>query len=126
MVFDRYSVAAPNPVELTISTTDVSAICLGHATANSGPSVGPDAQPAKMHHLCKNVQKVVQNTAIHLLMILGISGPALSDTAPVPEGHLSHIHFSYHKVIPVPVIYSAVMLEAAFSHPAQVSSFITT
>src|SRR5229473_8636378 len=31
MVFDGYSVATPNPVELTISTTDVSAICLGHA-----------------------------------------------------------------------------------------------
>src|SRR5229473_5499316 len=31
MVFDGYSVAAPNPVELTISTTDVSAIRLGHA-----------------------------------------------------------------------------------------------
>ena len=31
MVFDGYSVAAPNPVELTISITDVSAIRLGHA-----------------------------------------------------------------------------------------------
>ena len=97
-----------------------------NAAANSGPPVSPDAHPAKMHHLCKNVQKVIQNTTIRLLMILRISGPSLSDTAPVPEGHLSHIHFSYHKVIPVPVIHSAVTLEAAFSHPAQVSSFITT
>jgi hypothetical protein len=109
-----------------ISTTDVLSIRLGHTAANSGPPVGPDAQPTKMYHLCKNVQKVVQNTTIHLLMILGISGPLLSDTAPVPEGRLTHIHFSYHKVIPALVIHSAVALEAAFSHLAQVSSFITT
>lgn len=112
---DRYFVAAPNPVKLTISTTDVSAIRLGHAAANTGPPVGPDAQPTRMRHLCKNMQKAVQSTATRLLTIIGISGPSLSNTAPVPEGRLSRIHFTYHKIISVPVIHSAVALEAGDS-----------
>jgi hypothetical protein len=91
-----------------ISTTDVSAIRLGHAAANTGPPVGLNAQPARMRHLCKNMQKAVQNTATRLLTIIGISGPSLSNTAPVPEGRLSRIHFTYHKIISVPVIHPAV------------------
>jgi len=108
-------IAAPNPVKLTISTTDVSAIRLGHAAANTGPPVGPDAQPTRMRHLCKNMQKAVQSTATRLLTIIGISGPSLSNTAPVPEGRLSRIHFTYHKIISVPVIHPAVALEAGDS-----------
>ncbi len=73
-----------------------------------------------MRHLCKNMQKAIQNTAIRLLTIIGISGPSLSDTAPVPEGRLSRIHFSYHKVIPVPVIHSAVALEVGKSQDGTV------
>lgn len=105
---DRRFVAAPNPLKLTISTTDVSAIRLGHAAANTGPPVGPDAQPTRMRHLCKNMQKAVHNTATRLLTIIGISGPSLSNTVPVPEGRLSRIHFTYHKIISVPVVHSAV------------------
>ena len=70
-----------------------------------------------MHHICKNMQKAVQKTATRLLTIIGISGPSLSNTAPVPEGRLSRIHFAYHKVIPVPVIHPAVSLEAGESQP---------
>jgi hypothetical protein len=68
-----------------------------------------------MRHLCKNMQKAVQNTATRLLTIIEISGPSLSNTAPVPEGRLSRIHFTYHKIISVPVIHPAVALEAGDS-----------
>ena len=87
-----------------MTTTDVSAIRLGHAAANAEPLFGPDARPTKMRHLCKNMQKAVQNTATRLLTIIGISVPSLSGTTPVPESRLSRIHISYHKVISVPVI----------------------
>jgi len=110
-VVDRYFLAAPNPDKLTLSTTDIPAIRLGHAAANTGPPVGPAAQP-RMRHLCKNMQKAVQNTATRLLTIIGISGPSLSNTAPIPEGRLSRIHFTYHNIISVPVIHPAVALEA--------------
>ena len=65
--------------------------------------------------LCKNVQKAIQNTATRLLTIIGIGGPSLSNTASVPEGRLSHIHFTYRKIISVPVIHPAVALEAGDS-----------
>ena len=61
------------------------------------------------------MQKAVHNTATCLLTIIGISGPSLSDTDPVPEGRLSRIHFTYHKIISVPVIHPAVALEAGDS-----------
>ena len=61
-----------------------------------------------MRHLCKNMQKAVHNTATRLLTIIGISGPSLSNTAPVPEDRLSRIHLTYHKIISVPVIHPAV------------------
>ena len=112
---DRYFVAAPNPVQLTISATDVSAIRLGHTAANTGLPVSADAQPTRMRHICKNMQKAVQKTATRLLTIIGISGPSLSNTAPVLEGGLSRIHFTYHKIISVPVIHPAVALEAGDS-----------
>ena len=112
---DRYFVAAPNPVKLTISATDVSAIRLGHAAAHTGPPVSADAQPTRMRHLCKNMQKAVQKTATRLLTIIGINGPSLSNTAPVPEGGLSRIHFTYHKIISVPVIHPVIALEAGDS-----------
>jgi hypothetical protein len=102
--------AAPN-VKL-ISTTDVSAFRLGHAAANAGPPVGPDAQPTRMRHLCKNVQKAVQNTATRLLTIIGISGPSLSGTNGAPEGRLTRIQVTYHKIIPVPVVDNAHVLGA--------------
>jgi len=108
-------IAAPNPVRVTISATDVSAIRLGHAVANTGPPVGLDAQPTRMRHLCKNMQKAIQNTATRLLTIIRFSGPPLSNTAPVPEGRLSRIHFTFHKIISVPVTHPAVGLEAGDS-----------
>ena len=114
-IVDRYFVAAPNPLTLTISTTNVSAIRLGHAAATTGPPVGLDAQPTRMRHLCKNMQKAVQNTATRLLTIIRFSGPSLSNTSPVPEGRLSRIHFAYHKIITVPVIHPAAALEAGDS-----------
>jgi hypothetical protein len=103
-----------------MTTTDVSAIRLGHAAANAGALLGPDAKPPKMRHLCKNMQKAVQNTATRLLTIIGISVPSLSGTTPVPEGRLSRIHFSYHKVISVPVIEPALALEAGHSQDGTV------
>ncbi|KAF8468000.1 hypothetical protein DFH94DRAFT_777826 [Russula ochroleuca] len=112
--------AAPNPDKLMMTTTDVSAIRLGHAAANAGALLGPDAKPPKMRHLCKNMQKAVQNTATRLLTIIGISVPSLSGTTPVPEGRLSRIHFSYHKVISVPVIEPALALEAGHSQDGTV------
>ena len=36
------------------------------------------------------MQKAVQNTATRLLTTIGFSGPSQSNTAPVPEGCLSH------------------------------------
>jgi len=108
-------IAAPNPLRLTISTTDIPAIRLGHAAVNTGPSVGLDAQPTRMRHLCNNMQKAVQNTATRLLTIIRFSGPSLSNTAPVPENRPGRIHFTYHRVISVPVIHPAVALEAGDS-----------
>jgi len=106
--------AAPNPVKL-ISTTELSAIRLGHAAANVGTPVGPDAKPARMRHLCKNMQKAVQNTATRLLTIIGISIPSVSATNNVPDGRFSRIQVTYHKLIPVPVINSAAALDAGNS-----------
>ena len=102
--------ATPN-VKL-ISTTNVSAFCLGHAAANAGPSVDPDAQPTRMHHLCKNVQKAVQNTATRLLTIIEIGGPSLAGPDSAPEGRLTRIQVTYHKIIPVPVVDNAHVLGA--------------
>jgi hypothetical protein len=61
------------------------------------------------------MQKAVQNTATCLLTIIGLSGPSLSNTAPVPEGPLSRIYFTYHKIISVPVVHPAAALEAGDS-----------
>jgi len=61
-----------------ISTTDISASAIraGHAAANAGLTVSPDTKPTKMHHLCKDMQKAVQDTATRLLVIIiSISGP---------------------------------------------------
>jgi hypothetical protein len=116
-IVDRCFVAVPNPGRLTISTTDVSAIRVGHAAANTGPPVGSDAPPTRMRHLCKNMQQAVQNTATRLLTIIRFSGPSLPNTAPVPEGRLSRIHFTFHKITSVPLIHPAVALEAGDSGP---------
>jgi len=105
-------IAAPNPINLMISTTDVSAIRLGYAAANAGSTVGPDARPARMRHICKNMQKAVQNTATRLLTIIGISGNSLSNTASVPGGRLTRFHFSYHKIIPIPAIHPGSVFDA--------------
>jgi hypothetical protein len=95
--------AAPSPAKL-ISTTEVSAIRLGHAAANVGAPIGPGTKPARMRHICKNMQKAVQNTYTRLLTIIGISGPLPSDGKNVPEGRFSRIQVTYHKFIPVPVV----------------------
>jgi hypothetical protein len=94
-----------------ISTTEFTAIRVGHAAANVGPTVSPDTKPTKMHHICKNMQKVVQDTAGRLLAIIGISGPSLSNTTPVPEG-FSRVQITQHKLIPVPVIDPAFVIKA--------------
>jgi hypothetical protein len=44
-----------------------------------------------MCHICKNMQKAVQNTYTRLLTIIGISGPLPSDGKNVPEGRFSRI-----------------------------------
>jgi hypothetical protein len=56
-----------------------------------------------MRHLCKNVQKTVQDTASRFLAIIGIStsGLSLPATAPIPEG-FSRVQIIHHKVIPIP------------------------
>jgi hypothetical protein len=56
-------------------------------------------------------RQAVQNTATHLLTI--IRWPPPSNIAPVPEDHLSHIHFSYHKTISVPVIIQIIHFAVA-------------
>ncbi len=68
-----------------------------------------------MRYICKNMQKAVQNTATRLLTIIGISGPSLSNTVSVSDGRLSRIHFTYHKIIPVPVNHPALALDAGDS-----------
>ncbi len=55
-----------------------------HPKLTDSAGRGPPGKPAKMHHLCKNMQKAVQDTAGRLLAIIGISGPSLSSTTPVP------------------------------------------
>jgi hypothetical protein len=57
-----------------------------------------------MRHLCKNVQKAVQNTATRLLTIIG---PSISGTNSAPKGHLTRIQVMYHKIIPVSVVDNA-------------------
>ncbi len=106
-----FLVAIASPLNVMISTTKISAIRVGHAAANAGPTVGPDTKPTKMHHICKNMQKVVQDTTGRLLAITGISGPSLSSTTPVPDG-FSRVQFTHHKLIPVPVIDPAFVIKA--------------
>jgi len=117
---DVFLVAVASPLNVMISTTEFSAIRVGHAAANAGPTVGPNTKPTKMHHLCKNMQKAVQDTAGRLLAIIGISGSSLSSTTPVPEG-FSHVQITHHKLIPVPVIDPSFVIKAgdpqAGSHP---------
>jgi len=68
-----------------------------------------------MRHLCKNMQKAVQDTAGRLLAIIGISGPSPSGSTPVPEG-FSRIQIIHHKLIPVPVIDPAFMIKTGDPH----------
>jgi hypothetical protein len=72
-----------------------------------------------MRHLCKNMQKAVQDTASRLLAIIGISGPSLSGITPVPEG-FSRVQIIHHKFI-VPAFDPAFVIKAgdsqASSHP---------
>jgi len=107
-------IAIASPLNVMISTTEFSAIRVGHAAANAGPPVGPNTKPTKMHHLCKNMQKAVQDTAGRLLAIIGISGPSLSSTTPVPEG-FSRVQITHHKLIPVPVIDPSFVIKAGDS-----------
>jgi len=96
--------ATANPLNVMIATTEVSAIRLGHAAAHVGPAVGVDAKPAKMRHLCKIMQNAAQSTASRLLAAIGISGPSLSGTTPAPEGSITRVHITHHRLVPVPVI----------------------
>jgi hypothetical protein len=112
---DVHLVAIASPLNFRISTTEVSAIRLGHAAANAGLADSPDAKPTKMRHLCKNMQKAVQDTAGRLLAIIGISGPSPSGSTPVPEG-FSRIQIIHHKLIPVPVIDPAFMIKTGDPH----------
>ena len=113
---DMFLVAIASPLNVMISTTEFSAIRVGHAAANVGPIVGPDTKPSKVHHLCKNMQKAVQDTAGRLLTIIGISGPSLSSTTPVPEG-FSRVQITHHKLIPVPLIDPSFAIKAG-DHPS--------
>jgi hypothetical protein len=63
-----------------------------------------------MRHLCKNMQKVVQVTVSRFLTIIGISGPSLSGTTPVPEG-FSRVQITHHKFIPVPAFDPAFVIK---------------
>jgi len=88
-------VAIVSPLNFRMSTTDVSTIRLGHTAANAGLADGPNAKPTKMRHLCKSMQKVVQDTACCLLTI-STSGPLPSGSTPIPKG-FSHIQITHHK-----------------------------
>jgi len=112
--------AAPSPAKL-ISTTEFSAIRLGHAAANAELPIGPDAKPARMRHICKNMQKAAQNTYTRLLTIIGISGPSLSDGKNGPEGRFSRIQVTYHKFVPIPVVANAAALGAGDSQDGRQS-----
>jgi len=111
---DIFPVAVANPLHVMITTTDVSAFRLGHAAANVGPAVDPDTKPTKMRHLCKNMQKAVQDTTARLLSIIGISGPG---PASVPDGGLTRVQITHHKLVPVSVIESAFVIKAGDQNP---------
>ncbi|KAI9437624.1 hypothetical protein H4582DRAFT_1956463 [Lactarius indigo] len=105
--------ATANPLHVMIASKDVSPMHLGHAAANAGPAAASgfsDGQPKpKMRHLCKNMQKAVQGTVSRLLAFIGIGGPSLAVTAPVPEGGVTRIHITTntpasHKFAPLPVV----------------------
>ncbi|KAH9028885.1 hypothetical protein EDB85DRAFT_1969003 [Lactarius pseudohatsudake] len=105
--------AAANPLHVMIASKDFSPMRLGHAAANAGPAAASgfsDGQPKpKMRHLCKNMQKAVQGTASRLLAFIGIGGPSLAVTAPVPEGGVTRIQITTnspasHKFAPLPVV----------------------
>ncbi|KAI9450304.1 hypothetical protein BJY52DRAFT_1303226 [Lactarius psammicola] len=90
----------------------VSPLRLGHAAANMGPPAASgfsEGQPKpRVRHLCKNMQKAMQGTASRLLAFIGIGGPSLAVTAPVPEGGVTRIQITTtssapHKFAPVPV-----------------------
>jgi hypothetical protein len=98
-----------------ITSTEVSAIRLGHAAAHAGPVVGADVKPTRMRHLCKNMQKAVQNTASRLLSAIGISGSTLSVAVPVPEGSITRVHIAHHQLIPAPAPEPAFVIKAADS-----------
>jgi len=100
--------AVANPLHVMITTTDVSAFRLGHAAANVGSTVDPDTKPTKMRHLCKNMQKVVQDTAARLLSIIGISG---TGPAPISDGGLTRIEITHHNLVPVRVIEPAFVIK---------------
>ncbi|KAI0284520.1 hypothetical protein BC826DRAFT_1055813 [Russula brevipes] len=87
--------AAASPLNVRISTTEVSAIRFGHAAANSPPVVGSEPKPTRIRHICKNMQKAVQDTATRFLTIIGIhiSGPRRGVT---------RIQITHHKLVPAP------------------------
>jgi len=104
LIFAGAGLAAANPLNVRISTTEVSAIRFGHAAANSPPVVGPESKPTKIRHICKNMQKAVQDTATRFLTIIGIhiGGPPPSSTTPIPEGGVTRIQITHHKLVPAP------------------------
>ncbi|KAI0297217.1 hypothetical protein B0F90DRAFT_1741182 [Multifurca ochricompacta] len=110
--------ATANPLRVMIATTEVSAFRLGHPATNVGPAVSADVKPTKMRHLCKNMQKAVQNTASRILSAIGISGPSLSVTTPVPEGGISRVQITHHKLVPIPMI-EPFMVNAGGKPPHQ-------
>ena len=98
-----------------IATTDVSAFRLGHAAAYAGPAAGADAKSTKMRHLCKNMQKVVQDTASRLLSAIGIGGPSMSVATPVPESSSTRLYITHHQFIPAPAIEPGFAIKAVDS-----------
>ncbi|KAI0266938.1 hypothetical protein BC834DRAFT_871663 [Gloeopeniophorella convolvens] len=95
--------AAANPLSVMISTTEVSAIRLGHAAASPLPEVSSDASPTRMRHICKNMQKGIQDTASRLFAAIGLSGPSVSVTAPVTEGGVTRVQITHHRLVPTVV-----------------------
>ncbi|KAH9969324.1 hypothetical protein BGW80DRAFT_1335597 [Lactifluus volemus] len=109
------SLATANPLDVMIATTELSPIRLGYAAAHAQPVVGEDAKPAKMRHLCKNMQKAIQSTASRLLSAIGISGSSLSVTTPILDGSVTRVHITHHKLIQASAIEPTLMIKAGNS-----------
>ncbi|KAI0041462.1 hypothetical protein FA95DRAFT_1576341 [Auriscalpium vulgare] len=92
--------AMANPLSVVVSTSEVSAFRLGHPAANAVPSVDANGKPTRVRHMCKAMQKSVQDSVSRIMAAVGFTGDANSQ----PKEHHPTVVVHHFQPVPVPVM----------------------